>query len=94
MAGGTRPVMLTSLVLGLLIVLFAGFTSSEFTLTLALGGLFATGIGLVMLMKPSQQIGSKMEASLVPVNDGGSSETPYAGESLPDPLSIGLDRPL
>ena len=86
--------MLTSLILGLFLVLFAGFSSSEFSLTLALGGLFATGIGLVMLMKPSQQIATSSEASLPTASSGLSGEASNAGESLPDPLSVGLDRPL
>lgn len=94
MAGATRRMLTAVLLAGLVTVLFAGFSRSEFTLALVLGSLFATAIGTSLLLRSSGKPTGKI-GSLGGSNDQGgaislSSEQP----SLPDPLSMDLDMPL
>ena len=95
MAGRTRPLLLVSLIAGLALVLLETFTSSEYTLTLVLGTLFATAIGVSLLMGQSSSTG---HASSHLVDRGG---TPTQNQSaireeqnLPDPLELDFDMPL
>ncbi len=94
MAGNTQRVMHLSLWLGLLVVLWASFSSSEHSLTLALGGLFATAIGVAMMMRPTQQH-STTGTHLIPnVRATGTENVEGTSEQLPDPLELNLDMPL
>jgi hypothetical protein len=95
MAGATRPVFLVALLTGLGIVLWATFSSSEHTLTLALGGLFATGMGLMLLMRPGQA--SNRPSSTAGIHHSGETGPSLlmeGNEDLPDPLDHQLDMPI
>jgi hypothetical protein len=95
MAGATRPVLLVALVAGLGIVLWATFSSSEHTLTLALGGLFATGAGWMLLMRPGQTLTRTSSTAGVQYTVEAGPVTPMDGsEDLPDPLEHHLDMPI
>jgi len=95
MAGRTRPLLLVSLIAGLALVLFDTFTSSEYTLTLVLGTLFATAIGVSLLMGQSSSTG---HASSHLVDRGGTQIQNQSAireeQNLPDPLELDFDMPL
>ena len=95
MAGATRTVLLLALLAGLGIVLWATFSSSEHTLTLALGGLFATGAGLMLLMRPDPASSRSSSTAGVQYTAETRTKTPMEGnEDLPDPLDHQLDMPI
>ena len=95
MAGRTRPLLLVSLIAGLALVLIETFTSSEYTLTLVLGTLFATAIGVSLLMGQSS---STDHASSHLVDRGGTQSHNQSAireeQNLPDPLELDFDMPL
>jgi hypothetical protein len=86
---------LVALLTGLGIVLWATFSSSDHTLTLALGGLFATGTGLMLLMRPGQASNrSSSTAGIQYSGETGPNLSMEGNEDLPDPLDHQLDMPL
>ena len=95
MAGRTRPLLLVSLIAGLALVLWETFASSEYTLTLVLGTLFATAIGVSALMGQSSSTG---HPSSHLVDRGGSHMQSQSAireeQNLPDPLELDFDMPL
>jgi hypothetical protein len=93
MARTTQRLMYIVLLLGLIVVLWAAFSSSEHTLTLALGGLFATALGLVMMMQPAERSRSGTHLTTERMT-GSQQQHDHAAERLPDPLDMNLDIPL
>lgn len=94
MAGRTRPL----LVLGGLVVLtlagLAGLNSGEYTLTLAIGTLFATAVGgsLVLFSGPAET--KQRSLSVAEVRDHSESTPVERTTDLPDPLEQRIDMPL
>jgi len=94
MAGRSRPLLFISIGAILFLAAFAGLESGEHTLTLAIGGLFATigGGAWMMLNNPAES----SQRSLGHVREGTSAltETIEANADLPDPMAYDVDMPL
>lgn len=95
MADRTRPLLVLSLFAGLALILIVSFTSSEHTLTLALGTLFATSIGFSLMLNKgttTEQRSSHIGAAVTARSQG--QQTAREEEDLPDPLALNFDIPL
>ena len=95
MSGATRPLLILGAGLVLLGAMVAGLVSGEYTLTLALGALTATFIGLVMLMQTGAEQSGQRVVSLDHESRAMSrnSET-RDKDDLPDPMDQDFDMPL
>ncbi len=94
MAGGARRMLTVALFLGSGIVLIGAYSSSEFTLTLILGTLFATAFGTALLMKTGPQAEGHRTAYPLAGSTGKAGALPDQDEQLPDPLAMNFDIPL
>ena len=95
MADRTRPLLVVSLLVGLALVLITTFTTSEYTLTLVMGTLFATALGVSVLM--NQPSSSVQQSSEIGARDAGKGQGRTAlrdEQNLPDPLELDFDMPL
>ena len=95
MADRTRPLLVVSLLVGLALALITTFTTSEYTLTLVMGTLFATAIGVAVLM--NQPSSSAHRSNEIGARDAGNGQgrTAFRDEqNLPDPLELDFDMPL
>jgi len=95
MVGITRSVLFMAFLGGLTAMLWVAFSSSEHTLTLALGALFATGMGFVLMMRPThEKAGSTPTGATGAVPIGSHGVEVGGPEKLPNPLDQDLDMPL
>ena len=94
MAGKTRGLLFASLLGVLALLLIASFSSSNFSLTLVLGSLFATVVGTGFLLRSGNPVGQSSSLHLKTSHhaNGDSSFNEHA--SLPDPLAMDMDMPL
>lgn len=94
MAGRSRPLLFISIVAILSLAAFAGLESGEHTLTLAIGGLFATigGGAWMMLNNPAES--SQRSLGHGRERTSALSESIEANTDLPDPMAYDVDMPL
>ena len=94
MAGGSRRVLALGAATVLIIAGLAGFVSSEFTLTLAIGafGATLTGVAWLLLSAPSGE--GQRSIGHAPSNAGTAPTSTDSVENLPDPMASGIDMPL
>jgi len=94
MAVGGRRLLKGALVVGTFFVLFAAFSSSGHSLTLVLGTLFVTLLGMSVLFgSATERKGRRIHADTKP-SLGGGRDASQGSEELPDPLSMDFDVPL
>ena len=94
MAGRSRTVLTLGAALVLSLALLAGLESSEYTLTLAVGALFATLSGGAWLLLSSPVAGG--QRSISPSYSAGvrTPDSLTSAENLPDPMDNDMDMPL
>ena len=94
MAGRSRRVLAFGAGTVLIIAGMAGFVSSEFTLTLAVGafGATLTGVAWLLLSAPSSE--GQRSIGHASVNAGTAPTSTDSVENLPDPMASGMDMPL
>ena len=94
MAQATRVLLITALGVVLAGAMVAGINSGEYTLTLALGVMFATLIGIGLIMQASATQRSKGSAVGVQKTSLTSMQSLDSSESLPDPMAQDFEMPL
>ena len=95
MADRTRPLLVVSLLVGLALVLITTFTTSKYTLTLIMGTLFATALGVSVLMnQPSSSVQQSSEIGARDADRGQGRAALRDEQNLPDPLELDFDMPL
>lgn len=78
----------------LIIAGMAGFVSSEFTLTLAIGAFGATLTGGAWLLLSAPSGGGQRSIGQASLNAGTAPTPTDSVENLPDPMASGMDMPL
>ena len=95
MSGATRPLLILGAGLVLLGAMVAGLFAGEYTLTLALGALTATLIGLVMMMQTGAEQSGQRVVSIDHESKAMSRNSEMQGrDTLPDPMEQDFDMPL
>ena len=94
MAGRSRTVLTLGAALVLSLALLAGLESSEYTLTLAIGALFATLSGGAWLLLSSPAAGGQRSISPSYPAGGRTPDSLTSAENLPDPMDNDMDMPL
>ena len=94
MAGRSRRVLALGAGTVLIIAGMAGFVSSEFTFTLAIGAFGATLTGGAWLLLSAPSGGGQRSIGHASVNAGTTPTPTDSVENLPDPMASGMDMPL
>ena len=95
MGGAARPLLFLGAGLVLMGGMAAGLFAGEYTLTLALGALTATLVGLAFMMQADTDITGHQRAPLgQDARSGGQSSEMVNPASLPDPMDQNFDMPL
>lgn len=95
MSGATRPLLIIGVGLVLIGAMVAGLLAGEFTLTLALGALTATLIGVTMMMQTGAEQSGQRVVSLKQESRAMSHKSEGQGkDGLPDPMDQDFDMPL
>ncbi len=94
MAGGTRPLLVIGGAAVLVLAGLAGINSGEYTLTLALGALLATGVGGVFVLYSGSPASNRRSLAVSKSAGQAGTSTPEDSSNLPDPLEQQIDMPL
>ncbi len=94
MAGRSRPLLFVGIGAVLFLAAFAGLESGEHTLTLAIGGLFATLAGGAWMMMNNPAQPSQRSLGHTMKSPSAARETIESKADLPDPMAYDIDMPL
>lgn len=94
MAQATRGLLIAAFGAVLTGAMVAGINSGEYTLTLALGAMFATLIGIGLMLQAGATQRSKGSAVGVQKTSLRSTQSLDSSESLPDPMAQDFEMPL
>ena len=94
MAQATRGLLFTAFGLVLAVAMVAGINAGEYTLTLALGAMMATLIGIGFMMQAGSSQSSKTGGLGLQTSTTGMSQSIEAETSLPDPMAQDFEMPL
>ncbi len=94
MAQATRGLLFTAFGLVLAVAMVAGINAGEYTLTLALGAMMATLIGIGFMMQAGSSQPTKTGALGVQTPATGKGQSLEAETSLPDPMAQDFEMPL
>ncbi len=94
MAQATRGLLFTAFGLVLAVAMAAGINAGEYTLTLALGAMTATLIGIGFMMQAGSSQPSKTGGIGVQTSTTGVSQNIETETSLPDPMAQDFEMPL
>ena len=72
----------------------AGINSGEYTLTLALGALLATGVGGMVVLYAGASASNRRSLTVSKSAGQAGTSTPEDSSNLPDPLEQHIDMPL